>query len=156
MSTQSAYSWLGLTLTHRTIRTGADLSPQWALVRVRRALEDHRGEASGRPSDGRLNFDDSVSSISLTGAVLPSTVSGQVRAESVPDGIAVIATATLTSLIAGLVMSLVASAVLFIWRRIPFTPGYWLWICLLASAGAWHLRQVARVLRMVTTAGTSL
>ncbi len=156
MSTQSAYSWSGLTLTHRTVRTGADLSPQWALVRVRRALENHRGEASGRPSDGRLDFDDSVSSISLTGAMLPSIVSGQVRAESVADGIAVIATATLTSLIAGLVVSLIASTAFCIWRRIAFTPGYWLWICLLASAAAWHLRQVARVLRMVTTAGTSL
>jgi flagellar biosynthesis protein FliQ len=156
MFTQSAYSWDGLTLTHRTVRTGADLSPQWALVRIRRALEDHRGEASGRPSDGRLAFDDSVSSISLTGAVLPSIVSGQVRAESVPDGIAVIATASLTPLIAGLVVSLIASTVFFSWRKIAFTPGYWLWICLLALAGAWHLRQVARVLRMVTTAGTSL
>src|SRR2546427_10119657 len=156
MSTQSAYSWNGLTLTHRTVRTGADLSPQWALVRVRHALEDHRGEASGRPSDGRLDFDDSVSSISLTGAVLPSIVSGQARAERVPDGVAVIATASLTPLATGLLVSLVFITGFFVWRGIAFTPAYWIWISLLALAGGWHLRQVARVLRMVTTAGTSL
>ncbi len=156
MATQAAYIWGGLTLTHRTVLTGADLSPEWALVRVRRALEDHRGDASGRPSDGHLDFDDSVSSVSLTGAMLPSMVTGQVRAESVPNGVAVTATASLVPLVVGVVVSPIAISTFFIWRRIPLFPGLWLWLLFLAVAGVWHLRQIARVLRMATTAGTSL
>src|SRR6266853_6312090 len=74
MAIQATFSWNGLTLTHRTVLTGSELAPEYALVRVRRALEDHRGDASGQPSDGHLEFDEGVSSISLTGALLPAKV----------------------------------------------------------------------------------
>jgi len=156
MNTQSTFSLTGLTLTHRTVRTGVDLSPEWALVRVPDALEDGRGAASGRPSTGNLDFDDAVSSVSLTGAMLPSMVSGHVTAQSVPDGIAVTATASLTPLLTGLVISIVGGAAYFIWRGIAIFPGFWLWLLFLSLAAAWHLRQIRRVLRQVTTAGTSL
>jgi hypothetical protein len=156
MTTQSTFSLKGLTLTHRTVRTGLDLSPEWALVRVRRALEDGRGDASGLPSTGQLEFDDAVSSVSLTGAMLPRMVSGHVTAQSVPDGVAVTATASLAPLLTGLVVSIVGGAAYFIWRRITIFPGFWLWLLFLSLAASWHLRQVRRVLRQVTIAGTSL
>ena len=156
MATQAAFSWDGLTLTHRTVLTGADLAPEWALVRVRRALEDHRGDATGRPSEAHLEFDDAVGSNSLTGAMLPSLVSGEVRAESVPGGIAVVATASLVPLLVGLLISLTGAAAYFYWRGLYIFPGYWVWTVFLSLAAGWHLRQIARVLRFVTTAGTSL
>ena len=156
MATQAAFSWDGLTLTHRTILTGTDLAPEWALVRVRRALEDHRGDATGSPSEGRLEFDEAVGSISLTGAMLPSMVSGEVRAESVPGGIAVVATASLVPLLVGLLASLIGAGAFFYWRGLYVFPGYWIWMLFLSLAAGWHVRQIARVLRLVTTAGTSL
>jgi hypothetical protein len=156
MSRQTSYSWDGLTLTYRAVLTGADLSPEWALVRVRRALEENRGDAAGRASDGHLTFDDAVTSVSLTGAILPTMVSGQVRAQSVPGGIAVIASASLVPLLVGGVLSLAIGGAFFYWRGLYVFPGYWIWLLFLSTAAAWHLRQITRVLRMVTTAGTSL
>jgi len=156
MTIQSAFSFNGLILTHRTVRTGVDLTPEWALVRVRRALEDHRGDATGRTADGHLGFDDAVTSISLTGAILPSMVSGQVTAEAVSDGVAVTATASLTPLLASSGVSVVGGAAFFIWRGIAIFPGFGLWLLVLSLAATWHLRQIRRVLQLVTTSGTTL
>jgi len=138
------------------VATGVDLSPEWALVRVRRALDDNRGDAEGSPSEGHLSFDDAVGGVSLTGAVLPRMVKGEVRAEAVPGGVAVVATASLVPLLLGLLISPFVLALLFSWRGGDLWSTLWIWLPLLLLAGAWHLRQVARVLRMVTTAGTTL
>ncbi len=156
MGIQATFSGNGLTLTHRTVLTGSELAPEYALVRVRRALEDHRGDASGRPSDGHLEFDEGVSSISLTGAMLPAMVSGEVRAERVADGIAVVATASLVPLVVGIITSLIIVGAFFYYRGYYVFPGYWIWLLFLSLAAGWHLRQTARVLRFVTTAGTRL
>jgi hypothetical protein len=156
MTTQSTYSLDGLTLTYRTVLTGTDLSPEWAMVRVRRALDDHRGESKGRPSDGQLDFDDSVASISMTGALLPNVVIGHVKAEKTPDGLAVIGTASLSNLLAGVVLSLAGITAFFAWHEIVFTTMYWIWIVLMLLAAGWHLHEIRRVLRLVTTAGTTL
>src|SRR5689334_23517443 len=98
MNVQTGFAWDGLTLTHRTVLTGTDLSPEWALVRVRRALQNHRGTTSGRASDGELDFDDGVSSVSRTGEFLLTTVAGEVKAGSVPGGVAVIAQGMLVTI----------------------------------------------------------
>src|SRR5690242_9036942 len=156
MNVQTGFAWDGLTLTHRTVLTGTDLSPEWALVRVRRALQNHRGTTSGRPSDGELDFDDGVSSVSLTGAFLPTTVSGEVKAESVPGGVAVIATASLVPLVSGITISLILVEAYFYSRGLYVFPGYWIWLLFLTTAAGWHLRQIGRVLRFATTAGTDL
>jgi hypothetical protein len=156
MAIHAAFSWNGLTLSHRTVLTGSELAPEYALVRVRRALEDHHGDASGRPSDGHMEFDEGVSSISLTGAMLPAMVSGEVRAERVADGIAVVATASLVPLVFGFITSLIGMGAFFYYRGYYVFPGYWIWLLLLSLAAGWHLRQTARALRFVTTAGTTL
>ena len=156
MATQAAYSWQGLTLAHRTVLTGVDLSPEWALVRVRRALDEDHGEAEGSPSQGHMGFDEVVSHVSLTGSLIPRTVSGEVRAEAVPNGIAVIATASLVPLVVGLLVSPLILAAIFSWRGGDLWSTLWIWLPLLLLTAGLHLRQIARVLRVVTTAGTTL
>jgi len=156
MAVQATFSWNGLTLSHRTVLTGSELAPEYALVRVRRALEDHRGDASGRPDEGHLEFDEGVSSISLTGAMLPATVSGEVRAERVPDGIAVVATASLVPLVGGIITSLIVVGAFFYYHGYYVFPGYWIWLAFLSLAAGWHLRQIRRALRFVTTVATTL
>ncbi len=152
----SQFIWDGLTLRHRTVISGTDLEPKWALVRVRRALDNDDASATGRPSDGDLGFDESLTRISLTAALLPYRISGDVKAESSPGGLVVTASTSVGMLVAGLLVSLVAITVFFSFTKLWLSSIYWVWLGLAVVATGVHLWQAANALRRLTTAATTV
>jgi len=156
MATRAEFAWTGLTLRHRTFLTGTDLSPEWALVRVRRFLEGRRGTSSGEPATGDLKFEETASTVQVTGAFLPSVISGDVTATRTADGIVVAAAADLTGLILGIVVSVFGAAALFAFTDWLSTPLFALWEGVVLLASTWHVWKSADALRTLTAVGTRL
>ncbi len=155
-TTRSAqYDWKGLTLIHSTTRTGVDLSPEWALVRVRKYLEEHGGDASGRPSSARLDFAERIPTVAIrTGRGMSPQIGGAVTADRVPGGVVVTASASLAPLLwntaAAAAFILIAAGGGMSMRLAELVSGLAL---LSIVVTAW---STARALRNITTAGTTL
>jgi hypothetical protein len=152
----SQFTWSGLTLQHRTVMSGAQLEPKWALVRVRRVLEQDDATAMEQRSDGDLRFEGSLTRIALTAAFLPYRISGDVRAESIPGGLVVTASTSVGTLVAGLALSLVGITLIFDLNLLWPSGIYWVWLGIAAVVTGVHLWQAANVLRRLTTAATTL
>lgn len=151
----AAYGWKGLTLIHSTTRTGVDLSPEWALVRVRRYLEQHNGDTSGRPSSARLEFSERIPTIAIRTGRGPSLpIAGAVRAAGVPGGVVVTASASLAPLLwntAFAAAAILAGAGDLI--RIQLSE---LVVGLALLSIVFTAWSTARALKQLTTAGTTL
>jgi hypothetical protein len=136
---------------------GASLEPRWALARARQALEDNDVSATDDLSDGDLDFEQSLTRISLTGALLPYTITGDIRAETVTDGLAVTASTGLGTMLGGFGLSLVGITVFFsVVLRLDMSTFYWVWLGLAALATGVHVWQAANALRRMTAAATTL
>jgi hypothetical protein len=151
---RSQYTFSGLTLSHQSVLEGTDLTPEWALVRVRKTLEERRGTTAGRPADGDLAFDARLTRVVVGGALLPYDVVGDVRAELVPGGLAVTASASLANVVLGCALSVVAATVLF--RGSLDGTLYRFLLGAVAVVTVLHVWQTAGALKAMTAAGTTL
>jgi hypothetical protein len=157
VETRSEFIWKGLTLSRRTLLTGTDLEPKYALIKARRVLDDHRGHPSGDPSQGELTFDEGTPvRLSVPGLWIPADISGEVRAEAVPDGIAVTASTNLLGLFVGVVVSLIGIRLFFGYVGLTDSIVFAIALALVPAGTALYLWEAARVLRGVTTAATTL
>ena len=157
MPTRSEFDIRRFTLLHRSILSGTTLTPQWALVRARRVLDDNRGATAEETATGALAFDYRLSSVTFRGAYVPNTISGRVSAEPRPDGIVVTASASLAEVAFGIVLSTVAFVLYFRFGLLEGSPRFfWALIAVVNLASAWRVRQAARLLKRLTIAATSI
>lgn len=132
------------------------MEPRWALVRVKRAREHDHIASRDDVSDGVLDFEQSLFRVSMTGAVLPYSITGTVKAETTPDGLVVTASASLGSLIAALVFSVIGISVGFRLLGLLMSPMYWMWLGLAGVAILVHTLQTVSALRRMTGLATAL
>ena len=151
------FVWDGLTLRDRVVLRGTDLDPKWALVRIRRALEEAKATVAAGPGDSSLEFEKCLLRISMTAAYLPYEITGEIRAEGVPDGLLVTATTSIGTLIGGLALSFVGITVFLGIAGVPvWSQAFWWLLGIATAATALHVWQAADFLRRVTDAATML
>ena len=149
--------WDGLTLRDCVVLTGTDLEPQWALVRIRRVLEEAKATVTARPGDSSLEFDKCLLAISMTAAYLPYEIRGEVRAERAQDGLVVTATTSIGTLIGGLALSAVGITLFLGFAGMPaWSQAFWWLLGIATAATAFHVWQAAHFLQRVTDAATTL
>ena len=153
--TDSRFIWEGLTLRHRMVTRGTALEPHRALLRVQQARENDEVAASDDFSDGDLDFEHSLIRISMTGAFLPYTITGDVKAEKTPEGLVVTASTGLGALFAGLGLSFVGITVFFSVGKLFPSAIYWIWLGLATAATGIPVWQAAIALRRMTAAATA-
>jgi len=102
-----------------------------------------------------LDFEHPLTRISVSGAFLPSSITGDVRAQAIADGLAVTASTSLGAM-AGLGLSVVGITVFFQIVGHGMSTFYLIWPSLPVLATALHAWQAARALRRMTTAATTL
>ena len=151
----SQFIWQGLTLRHRTLTRGTSLEPRRALLRVQQARENDEVAAADDFSDGDLDFECSLVRITMTGAFLPYTITGDVRAEATPEGLVVTASTGLGGLLAGLGLSFIGITIFFSLGRLVPSTIYGIWLGLATLATGIHVWQAAIALRRMTAAATA-
>jgi hypothetical protein len=152
MTADSRFIWDGLTLRHQAVLRGTSLEPRRALLRVQQARDKDEVAASDDCSDGDLDFEQSLMRIGMTGAFLPYTITGDVRAKATSEGLVVTATTSLGTLLGGLGLSLVTITIFFQWAKLGSSTLYWIWLGLAMLATGVHVWQAAIALRRMTDA----
>jgi len=144
----------GAYLIHRTRVTGTSLTLEWAVVRLRRFLEERGGSLEGGPTTPELSFDVPLGSVRLTGFPAQSSANGTVRIARHDEAIEVTAS---TSLLLPLLTFLGGVGVVsFLFRHAIGSPGYWLLIGIGLAFTVFRLNQAANALRDVTIADAGL
>jgi hypothetical protein len=102
-----------------------------------------------------MAFDAPLSRITLTGALLPYDIAGNVKAVVTAGGLELTASASFGQLLMGFAVSIVGVTVLVQTGALGFT---WLWslVGIVGLVTALHVWQTANVLRRITQTGTTL
>ena len=151
----SAFSFRGWTVLYRVAIRDAELTTDWVLVRLRRALAGIGGTVADAPRGGRIHFVAPLARLTMTYVPIPTSFTGFVTVRSLTGAVEVAAATSVATPLLGYLGGI--GGVIILDHRFPFSLTlYWCSIGFVMLAAIIHAFQLASALRTVACAGAGM